>query len=251
MLRSLKSLERFDILARDGKIGSVFDFFFDDSDWTLRYLVVTAGSWLSGRKVLVAPEALETPLWEQEKFPVSLTRKQVEDSPEIDTEKPVSREQQGLLHRYYGWALHWNIWAPKPGGESDDILAAMARKRFGGAGLDEPNLRSARDVQGYGLEAKDGVFGEVEDLIIDDKDWVIRYIVVDTGRWMPGRKVIISPDWVSEIDWSTNTVRVALFKEEVVKSPEYEPERVLNRRYEEILYEHYGRPEYWSDKWAA
>jgi hypothetical protein len=101
VLRSSKILIGYDILAQDGKIGKVHDFYFDDDQWTIRYLVVDTGPWILGRKVLISPEAVGRPDWITKNFPVDLTRQQVKDSPEIDADLHISRQQELTLSEHY------------------------------------------------------------------------------------------------------------------------------------------------------
>ena len=192
MLRSIKSLIGDIMHARDGDIGKVHDFFFDDEKWIVRYLVVDTHYWLPGRKVLISPVALGHPDWESMKFPVNLTREQVKNSPDIDTEKPFSRQQETTLHTHYGWPFYWPLGGtfpvPPPVSPPKGKLAGQAQTEMG-----DPHLRSTKEVSGYHIAATDGEIGHVDDFISEMDDWVIRYMVVDTKNWLPGRKVLISP----------------------------------------------------------
>ena len=241
MLRNLKSLAGFRIAAKDGDIGEVEDFYFDDSLWSIRFIVVDTGRWLSGRKVLISPEAVFGPNWEREELGVNLTRQQVEASPDIDTKKPVSRQQLADLSIYYGWApLKLAYQSPPP---MDAVEATLEAEK---EGKPEPHLRSMSEVLDYKVEAADGEVGHLEDLVVDDSEWVIRYMVVDTGHWLVGHKVIISPDWSEEINWAEAAVKVNLTKEAIKGSPPYDPDKIKYRDYEEQLYKYYGKPNYWS-----
>src|SRR5271166_2798633 len=92
MLWNASAINRYAIAASDGRLGTVCDFLFDDANWLIRWLVVDTGNWLSGRKVLLPPSVLGHLDPKGQKFSVGLTMQQVEDSPEIDTERPVSRQ---------------------------------------------------------------------------------------------------------------------------------------------------------------
>ena len=241
MLRSIKSMFGYIILAKDGDIGKVHDFFFDDEKWTIRYLVVDTRYWLPGRKVLISPVALGQPDWDSMRFPVHLTKEQVENSPDIDTDKPFSRQQQIDLHTYYRWPPYWSIpIIPPPLPISDTTQETSVQRDKG-----DPHLRSTKEVTGYRIEATDGEIGHVEDFILEDKDWVIRYMVVDTKNWLPGRKVLISPQWIERVSWNEKKVHVDLSREAVENSPQYDEAAPVNREYEVRLYDYYGRPTYW------
>jgi uncharacterized protein YrrD len=243
MLRSVKELFGYIIQATDGDIGKVYDFFFDDETWVIRYLIVESGGWLGGRKVLIIPSVLGEPNWESRSFPVALTKDQVEKSPDIDLAMPVHRQHEIELYSHYQWVPYWGgampggFLAPAPG-ESEKIKEKMKDEG-------DTHLRSAREILGYHIKASDGSIGHAADFILDDHVWVLRYIIVDTKNWLPGRKVLISPHWVTGISWKESMVHVDLTKDLIKDSPEYDPTAPINRRYEERLYDFYGRPKYW------
>lgn len=240
MLRSIKELQGYTILAEDGGIGRVVEFYFDDDAWTIRYLVVDTGEWLSSRTVLIAPLALGQPDWERQIFPVKLTKEQVEQSPDFDTTMPISRRQEADLHRYYRWPIYWT------GGGGIIINQVMPRQAIEKQERNaqeevDPHLRSTREVIGYYIQARDGEIGHVEDFIVDDQTWSINYMIVDTQNWLPGRKVLVSPSWIDKVSWLEAKVYIDLSRETVENSPEYDPSVPVDPEYEDQLYDHYGR----------
>ncbi len=250
MLRSIKELHGYTIHAADGPIGKAHDFYFHDDTWKVRYLVVDIGHWLPGRKVLLAPPAFGKPNWEHSTFPVALTREQVEKSPDIDTDKPVSRQQEIELHNHYGWPAYWidpgtGTWPavtpmiPIP----PAVPSETATTEEGG----DSHLRSTREIAGYHIHARNGDLGHVGDFIVDDEPWAIRYVVVHTGKWLPGKKVLVATEWVEELSYPERRVSVNLTRAAVEKSPEFDPAAGVNRQYEERLYDYYGRPAYWAE----
>jgi hypothetical protein len=106
-------------------------------------------------------------------------------------------------------------------------------------------LRSIQELQGYKISVLDGNIGHVEEFIADDSNWFIRYMVVDTKNWLPGRKVLIAPDWIEQVSWNDSKFYVDLPRELIKDSPEYDPAAPVNRQYEARLYDYYGRPKYW------
>lgn len=245
------------VQAIDGQLGKVTDFYFDDKYWTLRYLVVTLGSWLTGRQVLVSPASITS--YRDKVVTTDLTREKVRESPPVDAHEPVSRQQEERLHLYFGWPPYWMgdammvggaAYPPIPGGAN----ATQVREREDSretAGktpdeLEEPHLRSVDAVKGYRIHAEDGDMGHVDDLIFDDDDARVRYIVVDTGNWLPGRKVLIMPDWIREIAWADRAAYVRTSKETVKDAPEYDPSLPVNRDYEMVFHDYYGRAYYWD-----
>jgi hypothetical protein len=241
MLRSLDELIGYTIEASDGDIGKVSDFLFDDELWFVRYLVANTGNWLKGRQVLIAPAAFyDKPRWESEKFPLILTRKMVEESPDIVEDEPVSRQKESEIVAYYHWPAYWY---PVIEQEKIEENERCVRAEENG----DSHLRSVREVERYHIEARDGSIGHVHDFVIDDERWEIMYIVVDTRNWLPGRKVLVSRLWIDEVNWFGSKVTVDLTREAVQKSPEFDPSAPVNREYEEVLYDFYGRPKYWAE----
>jgi hypothetical protein len=238
MLRSLKELFGYTIRAMDGEIGNVHNFYFDDQSWTVRYLVVDTGGWLSGQRVLISPQALGHPEWEKKEFPVTLTQEQVEHAPHIDTDKPVSRQMEQELYGYYGWAPYWNTAAP--------LVTIPKFVDTDDKEVGDPHLRSVRTITGYHIKVTDGEIGHVDDFIASDEDWVIRYMIVDTRNWLPGKRVLVAPTWVDGVGWAERKVHVGLSRNTVKDSPEFDPSAPVNREYELRLYDYYGRPKYWA-----
>jgi hypothetical protein len=245
MHRLVSELKGYAIGAKDGDIGAVNDFLFDDELWTVRYLVADTAKWLPGRRVVITPIAIGQVESNEKRVTVTLTREQVENSPDLDS-RDLSREHEAAYYDYLGWPYYWiggDVWGP--GTIPANLLATQApASEAPEQPGDEPHLRSAREVIDYYIEARDGDIGHVEDFIVDDETWEIRYMVVDTKNWLPGKKVLVSPEWIDRVSWSDSRVYVDLSREAIEKGPEFDPER-LNRDYEERLYKHYDRPGYW------
>jgi hypothetical protein len=252
MLRPLKDFKMAVIMANDGEIGHVDQFLFDDEKWSIRYLIVKT-KWLMGRKVLISPIAIADTDVDLKFVRLSLTRKKIEQSPDIDTDKPVSRQMETQYHDYYQWPYYWMGTAGWGAGSSQMLgrpfpLPYHPTDHPGdiSESSGDSHLRSVHVVEGYEIAAKDGVFGHIEDFIVDDKSWVIRYLVVNTHRIWPGKSVILSPDWVNSISWSDRTINMNLTQEKIKNCPEYTDDVSINREYEDRLYDYYGRPNYWA-----
>ncbi|MEP7365448.1 MAG: PRC-barrel domain-containing protein [Acidobacteriota bacterium] len=245
MLRSVNDLRGTAVHAVDGLIGNVHDLYFDDDHWTVRYYVVDTGNWLPGRKVLISPHVVQPPDPNEIWLPVSLTKAQIEKSPGVDTERPVERQYESSLYDYYGWSPYWFPMEPMPPTQSQ--AGALERERAAAAVLErtDPHLRSAKDVIGYYVEAKDGEIGHIEDFLVDDQQAQIRYAVIDTKNWLPGRKVLVTPKWIREVNWNDAKVFVDLTQDAVRKSPEYTSVELLDSAYESRLHNHYGYPIEW------
>ena len=251
MKRSINSLIGFNIGATDGEIGKVTEFYFDDLTWTVRYLVVETGNWLNERKVLLSPQALLTPDWENEVFTTNLTKEKIKNSPNIDTEKPVSRQHEKEMYEHYSWAGYWRggMWGggmgipemvtdtPLPSAEKVKRENSTDDKDTGA----DSHLRSTHIVTDYKIQAVDGKIGDVEDFIVDDNSWNLDYLVVDTGHWFPGKKVLISPKLVKKIDWDNSEVMLKLSETDVKNSPEYVPGEAVSDSYATNLQNYYGK----------
>ncbi len=257
MLRSVEELNGYTVEATDGEVGSVAEFYFDDDNWTIRYLIADTGSWLMGRRVLISPLALGTVDWESQKLPVNMNKERVENSPGIDTDKPVSRQHEMVYSDYYGYPYYWGgpyLWGPAtypPGyrGTYSPARPSTVEKELDAAKRqqNDVHLRSTKEVTNYYIEALDGDIGHVKDFLIDDESWTIRYLVIDTRNWWPGKKVLVSPEWIRSVSWRDSKVHVDLSREAIKNGPEYDEHALPGRDYEKRLYDHYGRHDYWSE----
>jgi hypothetical protein len=246
MLNKAKTLIGYKLASLDGEIGKVKEFYFDDQHWTIRYLVADTGNWLTGRHVLISPRALVAVMKDKQDLAVNLTKKQIEDSPALSSDKPVSRQFEEAYYGYYGWPM--NV-GDDPGSYPDarDLdkwreANSKAEKAW------NPHLRSTHDVSGHHIEAADGPLGHLDDFIIDDATWAIRYLVIDTRNWWPGKKVLISPQWIERVSWGESKVFVNLPREAIEHSPEYTEASLPTRDYEAALHRHYNRQGYWVDE---
>ena len=259
MLRSMKDMEYYTIGATDGIIGRVRDFYFDDESWVIRYLVVNAGEGEAQRKVLISPISIGQPNWSEKILPVSLTRAQVVQSPDIDTDKPVSRQQEMGYFGYYGYGAYWGGGGLWGAGLYPDVLQAGLQeigtrtgKSTGQAGTvvgqhqhDDPHLRSGNAVMRYYVHASDGDIGHVEGFLVEEKSWAIRYLIVNTSNWWLGHQVLIAPQWIDDVDWMGCVVSVGLTRAAVKHSPPYDSAAPLDREQEAGIHSHYGRSGYW------
>lgn len=259
MLRSMNDLEDYAISATDGTIGCVKDFYFDDETWVIRYLVVETGNWVLSRKVLISPIAIGHPNWADKELPASLTKEQVKHSPDIDTEKPVSRQHEMLYLGYYGYPYYWGgggLWgngaypsmlmtgdfALPPPATRQGAEIAYARAETARHQDDDIHLRSFNAVMSYHIQATDGDIGHVQGMLVDDETWAIRYLVVNTSNWWLGHQVLIAPQWIKNVSWSEATVSVNLTRQTVQEAPPYDATTQMDREHETGLHEYFGYP---------
>lgn len=256
MLRRIHEFRGYALGARDDEFGRVKDIYFDDHSWTIRYLVVDTGKWLSQRKVLISPHSVVSIREKDKAVDLNLTREQIENSPPIEHDMPVSRQFEADYYRYYNYPFYWHgagMWGPATipmvGAPEQTWPAEGPGKPPQGKG--DPHLRSARDVTGYHIQARDKQIGHLEDFIFDDTHWAIDYLVVDTKNWLPGKKVLVSPDWVKNVDWQMSKVETILDSQTIETAPEYDPSQFITRDYEAQLFAHYGQRPYWEHRTAA
>jgi hypothetical protein len=249
MLRSMKDMEDYTIGATDGLIGRVKDFYFDDERWVIRYLVVETGDGSPQRKVLISPISIGRPNWSEKILPVSLTRSQVRKSPDIDTNKPVSRQHEMGYLGYYGYGAYWGGGGLWGAGIYPDELQAGLQNEVSGADArqqgDDVHLRSGNEIMRYYVHASDGDIGHVQGLIVDEQSWAIRYIVVNTSNWWLGHEVLIAPEWIESVSWAESTLSIDLTRQAIKDSPPYDPKKALSREQETGIHAHYGRTGYW------
>jgi uncharacterized protein YrrD len=251
MLCTVKTLTGYKLDGIDGEIGRVKEFYFDDRHWTIRYLVAETGTWLAQRQVLISPYVLLSIVKEERHVDVGLTKRQIENSPSLESDKPVSLQFEQDYFGYYDFPTYWSglhQWGSSHYIERD--REKWKQSQPPGKPWDH-HLRSTHAVSGYHVQAKDGEIGHVEDFIIDDETWAIRYLMINTHNLWPGRKVLISPQWIESVSWGQSKVFINLSRESVKHSPEYTEEFLLTRDYETELHKHYHRQAYWLDELVA
>ena len=249
MLKRSKELKGLKLSARDGEIGKVKEFYFDDENWTVRYMVADTGGWLTGRQVLISPYALGTPQLDAGIIPVNLAKKEIEESPSIGTDAPVSRQFERTYFAYYNLPPYWggpHLWGPSYYPYPVDARTIQQASESPIDREGDPHLRSTAEVSSYRIQARDGEIGHVEDFLIDDETWSIRYLVVDTRNWWPGKKVLVSPEWIDEVRWNEAKVFLHLSRTAIKDAPEYIEGMGITRDYETQMHRHYRLEGYWT-----
>jgi hypothetical protein len=235
VLHSIKKLEHCRIQATDAEVGSVWDTYFDDARWVVRYLIVETSNGPHEHPVLISPYAVTSVDWVTRAITTDLSRRQIEGSPSIDTDRPVSRQHESEYHRYYGYPEYWPYatnwaWGAMPVVRPTDEGQAWAAQQRPASQVQkeraaDAHLRSSRHVMGYRIEATDAPIGHVEDFLFDEETWAIRYAVVDTRNWLPGDHVLISPERIRSVSWAERSVVVDMRRNEIRDSPTYDPDR--------------------------
>jgi len=247
-LVNLNTITTYALEAVDGEIGKFEEIYFEDSYFMIRYLVVNTGRWLSGRKVLLSPFTVGEVDNQKHTIFIELTQEQIERSPPIESNQPVSREYEINYFKYYGWPPYWENtpWPITPSIPPPSALWPEENKKLNFR-PNENHLRSSKEIHGYGINAKNGNFGHVKSFIIDTQYWTIRYLEIDTHKWLRGGKdILISPAWITQISWPEHSLSVDLSREVLQQAPEYDEKQPISREYELRLFDYYGKEIYWK-----
>ena len=234
MLRSTRDLYGYKIHATDGEAGHLGQFYFDDHTWNVRFIVVNVGKWLHGRQVLISP-AMITEVDDLGKtIHTALTTEQILNSAGTYTHKPVALQHPTNVSIYFGWPPYWG-----PSGSYVTVDSPSENDQY---------LRSSEVVGGYHIMAVNGEIGHIEDFILDDETWKIRYVVADTRNWWPGKRVLLATDWILWVSWAESNAYVNVPRERIISAPEFDSEQPLTRDFEMKLYTHYKLLPYWEQK---
>jgi len=251
MLWNASSLKGFDISGTDGELGKVSDLLFDDQSWTTKWLVVHTGSWLFGRKVLLPLASLGKPDRDSRHVAVRMTQQQIKDSPKVDTDLPVSQHIEAHVYNYYDQNPFWRSGFSPMGVPPEGTTIFAPRTAM----IDDPrydnstdalpddgdsSLRSVTEIIGYHMEATDGPIGHIEDFILDDNGWQIKYITLDTKNWLPGQRVVISPHSIRDIDWINRSIYLTIDRAKIKSSPPYDPNMTEDGPFNDQFQKYFG-----------
>lgn len=222
MYRCVNEVIGYKLAAKDGEIGKCADFLFEDRPWIIRYVVGETDGFLNRQKVLIPLVELEKPNGSTQLFHINLTKQQIEESPPLSEDEPVSRQYERISYLYFGWPAYW-------AGDELENTASMPSGVFrkpenAQDRVDKKSsLRSVKEITGYHVNATDGKAGRVNDFVVDDNIWTIRYLVVDMENHVKDKKVLLAPDLVNTLDWLNKTVNVDLSANCVKNCPEFNP----------------------------
>jgi hypothetical protein len=239
MLRPTKAFTTLKLRARDGDIGHPRDFYIDDRNWTVRYLVADTGGWLSGRHVLLSPHALQAIVEDAQVLVVDLSKQQIENSPLEESERPISRQFESAYFVYYGWPGFW-IGSTALG--VVPILSLSGPPAGVGAlpePVSDPHLRSTHDLIGYHLSASDGEIGHIAEFLIDERTWMATYLIVETGHWWAGKLIVVPSSAITT--WDGRKAHLALSRQQLASAPEFAVDQPLTAADEARWQLHYAR----------
>jgi sporulation protein YlmC with PRC-barrel domain len=242
-MRRFRDVAALTLEALDGELGAVEDLYMDDRNWAVRYLVVKTGGWLFGRQVLIAPASVRDIDDQARRLRINLTKEQIEHSPPIDTAQTVSRAYEEAYYRHFRLAPYWDTVpgpsvsaVPYPGTVPPSIERTPSTEP-----PETPHLRSGRELTGDNIQTPDGPIGHVEDVVIDDEEWVVRYLEVDTSTWLPGKKVLVRMSHIDRIEWAEQAVVLTLARQAIEGAPPYDPSELITPDYEVRLFTYYSQ----------
>ena len=215
MLRCSTELIRYDVAAAEGKIGEVCDFYFDDRDWGVRFIVVDTDGLFGDNRILIRPQDVRELRFPEEAIVLDMARSKVEEA-SGPAMFPAAAEGATV---------------------SDDSLALTEGGQV---------LRGVAQLSSFEVTGEDAKIGCVHGLLIETTTWSIRYLIVDTGNWLPGKLILLSPHSVERIDWDDRTVAAGVTMEGVKNCPPYDIDSEISREYEAFLHDYYGWKKYWQ-----
>jgi PRC-barrel domain protein len=252
MLRRIRDMEAYRLHATDGDIGHLEEFYFEDRHWRIRYFVVEIGTWLHSKRVLIAPSSVMGVDDGNRAIQTPFTKEQVQQSADVRTNKPVALQHSRDYYLYLGWPYYVGLNASNVASEAADRESTetpSSESSFQRTA--DENLRSSKVVGHYHIMAVDGEIGHIEDFIVDDETWSLRYAVADTRNWRSGKKVLLPTDWILWVSWAESNAYVSLTKQLIATAPEYDSQKPLTREFETELYNHYKRLPYWEHRKAV
>lgn len=204
MIRRVRDLEGLTLTAIDGHAGRIKDVYFDDQTWQVRYLVADTSPWPTGIHVAIPPDHVEEIDVNLNRVALDLTRLEIERNPVLESEMPVAAQLRAAGPASLMQPMYWGF---APGG-------TRTREE-----LHDSHLRSARHVTGFRVQATDGQLGHVIDLLVNDEDWTIPYLMTDTTHWRVGRPRLVSTGCVERIEVAAPQVLTRLSREEIESAP--------------------------------
>jgi sporulation protein YlmC with PRC-barrel domain len=264
MLHKVSDLKGKKIHCTDEEFGTVRDTYIDIDTWTLRYIVVDTGGMMSGRQVIVSPRSVKSISAEGDVY-VTLSRSQLEDAPTLEDNLAPSRAFEQTYFDYIGSPYYWNgpfLWGAypspmdveavnvQPAPPVRDAADRVATDRDHGKDYEEisrlesggePRMYSTKEVDGYHLRATDGEIGHVDDFVMDDQTWQVRYFIADTSNWWFGHKVLIDTAYVNAIDLHDRKVDIELTAEQIKDSPDFDDSKPIESHYADALDQHYRK----------
>lgn len=245
MRRSLKELLGYSIKATDGHHGDINDFLFDGNNWIINYIHADLGTIFKDKKVIIPRMFWKNPSWINQNFEVSLSIKDIENGPLIDEYLPVSKQYEKELLKHFDLQSHIMRF------QSQSVLQTAGNIHLENAFTksvsedyeNKGSLRSFREVCNYSIRTKDGFKGKLNDLIIDDSNWEVKYIIIDLNGSIPwSRKVLINVNWIERISYPKKSIKINLNSDSLLNSKDFNPNELVNTKKVTKRFDYLGRP---------
>lgn len=206
MLRKINSLYRFKIYANDGRSGHIVEFLCNDEEWQIHHLVVNIGTWLFPQNVMVALEDITCIEWENREGFLRLSKVQLEQCPAIEAHRPATRRPQlpNYLRGYWSEAplvvFEWML--PRTPDQATEKQCRSEDEQ------PECYMVSTKDILRYKFQTRDGIVGFIKNLIVDDSNWQIKYMVAETKSWWSKKYTLFLPQWIRKSNWTSRNIKV-------------------------------------------
>lgn len=255
MLRKLNDLIGDELYTEEGVFGHLENLLLDTSTWQVRYFVVDTRNHLERDRVLLPPARITQPDPTRRAWSVDIDRKKLEESPDLPDLDELERHHEEELHAFHGWRPYWPTGYMPRGAVGRRPVGPEAAQGppIGTSEEDEAGeevLRRATDLRSFTARAKSTELGPVDDVIVDTRQWRVRYLIVDGRGLHDPRQVLLSVGWLKRLDWAGHSLRTDIESPKIDESPRFDPDEPIDRRYEEQLFEHYDYHPYWTSTGA-
>lgn len=238
MLREANELIGLEIMASGEAIGKIQDILFDHTDWKIQYLVAENDGLWNRESFLIYPSKIQTIDRLNRVVSTTLQKSDLSQLPKTAEHLSISEQMEDYYSQYLGWPEFSNTGGYIPPRVPPEIVDLEEREKA------PHQLRSYKAISGYGVRSADDTFGYIENMIVDDQNWSMRYFVVNTRSWFPGKAVLLATNWTDLLSWSRREIRVPFTKQKITGAP-YFPPSVLDRAYEAQVFDYFGRNPYW------
>ncbi len=245
MLRKVKTIFGFDIMATDGIIGTCADIIFDELNWKVRYLALAGSVESTGRAIMLPVAICKLPDYSSGVFPVAATAEQIKSTPFSEIDKTITRDIEKQLARHFETGPYF-VHGPTEGLppreplSGDQLDATDEAASLAEPHIDQSNKIRARELLSYRVRDRDDDVGAVDDLIFNGDTWRLQYIAARISTDDHPRH-LLAIDWLQHVDRNTRTLQFAVGRTDILKSPEYDPRQGVNTALEENLYSAHGR----------
>ncbi len=249
MKHRLKDITGLTIETTDGTKGKIKDFLFDEDKWIVRYIEADFGGFFKDKRILLPINVFIDHLWDSKHISINIAKEDIDKSPSPEDKPTVSREYEKELMKHYGYASYWSPgYIPPthtglyyPARPMNVPTKEISEEKISEEKLDT-KLRSFNEVKGYHILATDGHLGHLEDMIVDDADWQMIYVIIDTSNWLPwSKKVILLINWLDEISFETHEVSINVHTDVIKDAPEFNTDKSVEESFEKALLDYYER----------